>query len=83
MTGERRHDVLSRVKTLVVKVGTNVLSTDDDRLDGERIASLAMQVNRLRQRGINPVLVSSGAIGAGMTVFRLTIRKRTQKGPFS
>lgn len=76
MTGDRRRDVLDRVKTLVVKVGTNVLSTDDDRLDADRIASLAEQVHAIRQKGIQLVLVSSGAIGAGMGLLGLKERPK-------
>lgn len=76
MTIEQRKEVLSRIKTLVVKVGTNVLSTDDDRLDADRIASLALQVNGLRERGIHVVLVSSGAIGAGMGLLGLKERPK-------
>ena len=71
-----RHQVLNQVKTLVVKVGTNVLSTDDDRLDADRIASLAEQLHAIRQRGINLVLVSSGAIGAGMGLLGLKERPK-------
>jgi glutamate 5-kinase len=76
MTSDRRSDVLDRVKTVVVKVGTNVLSTDDDRLDGDRIASLAEQLHGICQRGINLVLVSSGAIGAGMGLLGLKERPK-------
>jgi glutamate 5-kinase len=76
MTVERRHDVLKRVKTLVVKVGTNVLSKDDDRLDGDRIASLAEQLHGICERGVNLVLVSSGAIGAGMGLLGLKERPK-------
>ncbi len=76
MTPDRRHDVLDRMKTLVVKVGTNVLSTDDDRLDADRIAALAEQVHEICQRGINLVLVSSGAIGAGMGLLGLKERPK-------
>ena len=76
MTLEKRQEVLNRIKTMVVKVGTNVLSTDDDRLDGDRIASLAEQLNAIRQRGINLVLVSSGAIGAGMGLLGLKERPK-------
>lgn len=76
MTLEKRREVLNRVKTVVVKVGTNVLSTDDDRLDADRIASLAEQLNEIRQRGINLVLVSSGAIGAGMGLLGLKERPK-------
>ena len=35
MTLDRRREVLNQLKTVVVKVGTNVLSTDDDRLDAQ------------------------------------------------
>ena len=76
MTIDRRHEVLDRVKTLVVKVGTNVLSMDDDRLDADRIASLADQVNRICQTGCKIVLVSSGAIGAGMGLLGLKERPK-------
>jgi glutamate 5-kinase len=76
MTLDRRRDVLSQLKTVVVKVGTNVLSTDDDRLDADRIASLADQVHRICQNGCKLVLVSSGAIGAGMGLLGLKERPK-------
>lgn len=76
MSSDHRHDVLNRVRTLVVKVGTNVLSTDDDRLDADRIASLAEQVHAICQKGIQLVLVSSGAIGAGMGLLGLKERPK-------
>src|ERR1700749_3564382 len=76
MSVDPRHEVLDRVKTLVVKVGTNVLSTDDDRLDADRIASLAEQLHQIFQKGVNLVLVSSGAIGAGMALLGLKERPK-------
>lgn len=76
MTVPQRHEVLDRTKTIVVKVGTNVLSTDDDRLDADRIASLAEQVHGIFSKGIQPVLVSSGAIGAGMALLGLKERPK-------
>ena len=76
MASDQRQDVLNRVRTLVVKVGTNVLSTDDDRLDADRIASLAEQVHGICQKGIQLVLVSSGAIGAGMGLLGLKERPK-------
>ncbi|HEY0983747.1 glutamate 5-kinase [Schlesneria sp.] len=76
MTLDRRREVLKNVKTLVVKVGTNVLSTDDDRLDSDRIASLAEQLHRICESGVNLVMVSSGAIGAGMGLLGLKERPR-------
>ena len=76
MTLVRRREVLDRVKTLVVKVGTNVLSTDDDRLDADRIAALAEQLHRICESGRKLVLVSSGAIGAGMGLLGLKERPK-------
>ena len=72
----RRQELLQRARTIVVKVGTNVLSTDDDRLDSERIASLAEQIRRIVESGRKLVLVSSGAIGAGMGLLGLKERPR-------
>jgi glutamate 5-kinase len=61
-----RQEVLALAHTVVVKVGTNVLTTAAGTLDLARVASLADQVNRLRDGGRKVVLVSSGAIGAGV-----------------
>ncbi|HET6423905.1 MAG TPA: glutamate 5-kinase [Planctomycetaceae bacterium] len=74
--GERRRQVLARAKTIVVKVGTNVLSTTDDRLDVNRIRSLAEQLHGIVSSGRKVVLVSSGAIGAGMGLLGLKERPR-------
>jgi glutamate 5-kinase len=71
-----RTQALSRTQTLVVKVGTNVLSTDDDQLDADRIASLAEQLHKICATGRNVVLVSSGAIGAGMGLLGLKQRPK-------
>ena len=66
-----RREVIETAKTLVVKIGTNVLSKDDDTLDGARIADLAEQIFRVRQTGRKVVVVSSGAVGAGIGVLSL------------
>jgi glutamate 5-kinase len=50
---------------IVVKVGTNVLTAGSDRLDLEVMASLVGQIARLHARGIDCVIVSSGAVAAG------------------
>jgi glutamate 5-kinase len=58
----------------VVKIGTNVLSRPDDSLDRERIASLCEQIHRVRQTGRQVVVVTSGAIGAGIGLLGLRQR---------
>jgi len=52
-------------RRVVVKVGTNLLTAGTDRLDLDVMASLVGQIARLRQRGAQVVVVSSGAVAAG------------------
>ncbi len=61
-----RQEVIALAHTVVVKVGTNVLTHADGTLDPVQLQSLADQVQRIRQTGRKVVLVSSGAIGAGI-----------------
>ena len=60
---------LSNIKTIVVKVGTNLLSSKTG-IDNDRIRDIADQVARLRAQGYNVILVSSGAIGMGAKALR-------------
>jgi glutamate 5-kinase len=69
-----RQEVIATSRSVVVKVGTNVLTHTDGTLNLERIQALADQVQRLRASGRRVTLVSSGAIGAG--VGRLGLGKR-------
>lgn len=69
-----RREVVETARTLVVKIGTNVLAKDDDTLDDSRFDALAAQVHVVRQSGRRVVLVSSGAIGAGIGLLGLDKR---------
>ncbi|HQR41959.1 MAG TPA: glutamate 5-kinase, partial [Gemmatales bacterium] len=66
-----RQEVLALAHTIVVKVGTNVLTLADGRLNHDRLRGLASQLHRIRQLGKQVVLVSSGAIGAGIGLLQL------------
>ena len=61
-----RQEVIALAHTVVVKVGTNVLTRPDGALEPARVQALADQLHRLRASGRKVALVSSGAIGAGM-----------------
>jgi len=50
----------------VVKLGTGILTRPDGRLDPAQFDQLTHQVARLRKQGFEIILVTSGAIGAGM-----------------
>ncbi|WP_229053185.1 glutamate 5-kinase [Aeromicrobium sp. Leaf350] len=51
---------------IVVKVGSSSLTTDDGHIDPERLSRLVDAVAAARHRGDDVVLVSSGAIAAGL-----------------
>ena len=51
---------------LVVKVGTTSLTGPDGEPDGARLDALCRQIAAVRSAGIDVVLVSSGAIAAGV-----------------
>lgn len=61
-----RQEVFFASKTVIVKIGSNVLTRDDDQLDDERIQALSVQIDRIRQTGRKVVIVSSGAVAAGI-----------------
>ncbi len=50
---------------LVIKLGTSVLTAGTDRLNRPFMVDLARQVAVLREKGVQVLLVSSGAIAAG------------------
>jgi len=50
---------------LVIKIGSNVLTRPDGKLDVTRMSALVDQVAWLRQQGYEVILVSSGAVACG------------------
>ncbi len=74
MTEISRRDIMTNAKTVVVKVGTRVLANEDGTLAQERVTALAEQLVRLMAEGRYVVLVSSGAVGAGIGRLKLPQR---------
>jgi glutamate 5-kinase len=72
-----RKELIRSAKSVVVKIGTSVITKPDGRLDNRRIRRLADQVAELRERGLKITVVSSGAIGAGMGVLGMATRPTT------
>ena len=50
---------------IVIKVGSNVLTRRDGKLDVTRVSALVDQIAWLRRQGIEVILVSSGAVACG------------------
>jgi glutamate 5-kinase len=71
-----RTALLARVRSVVIKIGTNALSDATGRLDTRILGHIAEQVAGLRARKIQVTLVSSGAIGAGITEMGLPGRPK-------
>ena len=68
---------LSKAKRLVVKVGSSLLVGEDGTANGAWIADLAADIARLRARGQQVLVVSSGAVALGRRRLALPRRKLT------
>lgn len=69
-----RQSIVSSARSIVVKLGTQLLSDKNLTLDAAYVGRIAAQVAALRQKGVTVTLVSSGAIGAGMRLLNLQKR---------
>lgn len=67
------------IKRLVLKVGSGVIAEPEGGLNQDRIEEVVKEVLYLRDRGIEVILVSSGAIACGMSV--LGLKKRPSEIP--
>ncbi|MCA9780143.1 MAG: glutamate 5-kinase [Candidatus Eremiobacteraeota bacterium] len=62
---QAQRESLVQSKRIIVKLGTSSILHSDGRPQGEVLLPLARQIGQLRQRGLEIVLVSSGAVGMG------------------
>jgi glutamate 5-kinase len=68
--------VPTRLKRIVIKLGTGVLTSGVGQLDAARIAAVCGEVAALRTRGTEVIIVSSGAVGLGMGALQLAKRPK-------
>ena len=68
--------VVTSARRVVVKVGSSSLTTADGGIDPERVSRLVDVLAAARARGVEVVLVSSGAIAAGLAPLGLRRRPR-------
>ena len=69
-----REEISIAAQRMVVKVGTRVLTHTDGTLNDTRIAQLAEELSVLCDAGRQTVLVSSGAVSAGVSQLGLKQR---------
>lgn len=72
----RRHriDCIDQAQSVVVKVGTRVLTNESGQLDLQRVRHLAGGLCQIADTGRQVIMVSSGAVGAGMGKLGMTQR---------
>ena len=71
-----RPDAVANAGRVVVKVGSSTLTTDTGGIDESRVAALVDALAERRASGIEVVLVTSGAIAAGLEPLNLRSRPR-------
>jgi len=64
------------MRRLVIKIGSNILTSENNGLDLERIASIADDISKVKDAGYEVVIVSSGAVAAGMKKLELKEKPR-------
>src|SRR5580704_16012545 len=74
MTDLVRQEIATAAHTIIVKVGTRVLTGADGLLDQQRVAALAEELHQLMATGRKVALVTSGAVGAGLGQLKLAKR---------
>lgn len=73
----RREEILENIQKIVVKVGTSTLTNEDGSLNIEKIKKIVSELSNLSDKGYDVVLVTSGAVGAGMGRLNMTERPKT------
>ncbi|NQZ58970.1 MAG: hypothetical protein HRT88_16075 [Lentisphaeraceae bacterium] len=63
-----REKLVKELKRVVIKVGSRLLVDENKHLSKERLQTLISQISDIRDRGVEVILVSSGAISVGMSV---------------
>ena len=65
---------MSKNKMIVIKVGTKVIASPDKTLDRALLKGLVGQISDMLDKGLKAIIVTSGAIGAGMGLLNLKRR---------
>ena len=74
MIDRQRQEALRSAQLVVVKIGSRVLTTEEGLLNVERVEKIGQQCHEILKSGKKIVVVSSGAVGAGMGRLGLTSR---------
>lgn len=73
-SGEKFRQTVPESRRVVVKIGSRVIVRKTGKPDNARIQSLVLQLAQMHRAGYEVVLVSSGAIAAGMEALAISER---------
>ncbi len=76
MKDRNRKALISRAKRVVIKIGSSVLTNEYGEISEGVFDEIAREISNVKSRGIEPIVVSSGAIAAGMKKLRLREKPR-------
>lgn len=71
MLNFRKHVNLKRNDICIIKLGSLAVTNENGGIAKEKIANICKDLIKLKEFGIHPILVSSGAINAGREFFQL------------
>lgn len=74
MSNTDRKKYLDNVKRVIIKIGSSVLTKEGGELNESIFDELSSEISEIKSKGIEVVIVSSGAIAAGMK--KLNIRQK-------
>ncbi len=73
----KRKSIISNVNRVIIKIGSSVLTDSDGSLSESVFEKLALEISKIRDKNIEVIVVSSGAIASGMK--KLGIVKRPKE----
>lgn len=66
MKTNNRKSFISRIKRVVIKIGSSVLTDENGEIQDSAFNKIASDISKLKSKKIETVVVSSGAIASGM-----------------
>ena len=66
---------VKKFKKIAIKIGSNVITDEQGNLHFQRIENITRQIARLKQNGVDIVLISSGAVAAGKKYVNQQVKK--------
>ena len=77
MSGFRQRQVIANARRVIIKLGTRAVSNEVGGLDVERLGVIVAGLADLHRRGVEVLLVSSGAVGLGAHQLEMALPVRS------